>query len=188
MLVDIVPVHPRELFQYFFLVMPSHFLSVAPLFHLAIYFILKLSFHVLGHLLVILELAQTVHIILFLVKLKGIETMLLLLLVVELLSCLLLLYLLLRSLEFLVDGLEHPPLLISFLLLLFLWVYFEQLFRDVEELPQVRILGLKLLDVELIGLNDRLANMAIVLYQGNLEFIDFVSVEFAFTFQLCIVC
>ena len=164
MLVDIVAVHPRELFQDFFLMMPSHFLAVAPLFHLAIYFILKLSFHILGHLLVILELAQAVHIILLLVKLEGIESMLLLLLVVELLGCLLLLYLLLRSLEFLVDRLEHPTLLVSFLLLLFLWVHFEQLFGDVEELPQVRILRLKLLDVELIRLNDSLANMAIVLY------------------------
>ena len=52
----------------------------------------------------------------------------------------------------------------------------------------MRILRLKLLDVEFIRLKNTLANMAIVLYQSNLEFINFVPVELGFTFQLCVIC
>ena len=49
------------------------------------------------------------------------------------------------------------------------------------------ILGLQLLYMELICLNDTLTNVLVVFDHGDLDFVDLVSVEFHLALQLLII-
>lgn len=99
------------------------------------------------------QLAEPVHVVFFLVQLEGVETVLLVVLVVDILRGLLPRYLLLGGAQLLIYRLEHASLLVRLSLFLLLRILIEQLVRDIQQLPQMRVLGLQLLDVELIGLN-----------------------------------
>lgn len=79
----VIPIHPSEFLQDVLLVLPAHLLLVVALLHSPVYLALDFLLHVRGHISVVLQLAHTVHVVLLLVKLEGIEAMLFLLLVID---------------------------------------------------------------------------------------------------------
>ena len=103
MLIDIISIDPRKLFQYIFLVLPPHLLLVVSLFHAPVYLPLDLLLHVWGHITVIFQFAHPVHVIFFLVQFERIEAMLFLLLVIDVCRGLFFLELLLGTLKLVVD-------------------------------------------------------------------------------------
>ena len=142
MLVDIIAIHPRKLLQNASLMLPLHFLLIVALLHLAIYLSMQLLFHLLRHVLVILEFRQPIQIIVFLVKLKRVKTLFSLLLHVDVLGGLFLGNLLLSCFELIINRLKHILLLLRLLLFLLLWVLLEQVFRNSQQLSQMSIFRL----------------------------------------------
>jgi len=141
MLVHIVPVGPGEFLKYFLLVVAPHFFLVGPIFHSAVDLVVNLTLQLLRHISMFFELAQTVHVVLFVVELEWVEAFALLL-VVDFLGAGLLLDFALSLLQLVIDGLEHLALLLSLLPLLLLRVDGEEFVGDQEELPQVHVLCL----------------------------------------------
>ena len=81
-LIDIVAVDPGEFLEYLFLLVSAHLLLVLPLLKFVVNLVLQLHLHILGHVFVVLQLAQSVHVVLFRIQLKWIVSVLLLVLVV----------------------------------------------------------------------------------------------------------
>lgn len=84
MLINVVSIDPRKLFQDVPLVLSSHLLLVASLFHFLVNLILDIIFHLFWHFFVVLELAHSVHVVLFLIQLEWVKTLLFVLLVIDL--------------------------------------------------------------------------------------------------------
>ena len=103
-LVNVIPIDLGELLQDFFLVLSPHLLLIASFLHSRVDFVVDLALHFFGHRLDLLELAHSVHVVLFWVQLKLVESVLLLL-VVNLLSTSLLLNLFFGLSELVVYGL-----------------------------------------------------------------------------------
>jgi hypothetical protein len=84
MLINIVSIDPRKLFQDVPLVLSSHLLLVASLFHFLVNLILDIVFHLFWHFFMVFEFAHSIHVILFLIQLEWVKTLLFVLLVIDL--------------------------------------------------------------------------------------------------------
>lgn len=186
MLIDVIAIYPGELLKNVFFVLSAHLLLVVALLHAPIYLALNLLFHIIGHVSMILKLAHAVHIVLFLIKFKGVKTMLFLLLIVNISCCLLFLDLLFGFFKFIINGSEHVSFLLSLFLLFFFRINQEQLVRDVKELPEMGVLGLQLLNHELIIIQLLLSDMTVILNQRYLQFIYLCLIELDIYFLLLI--
>ena len=83
--------------------MTSHFLLVMPVLQFVMDLVLQLPLHFLGHILMLFQLTESIHVVLFLVQFEWVETILLVVLIVNILRRLLPRNLLLSRLQLLVD-------------------------------------------------------------------------------------
>ena len=161
--------------------MTAQFLLIMSVLQFIVDLILQLRLHFLRHICMFFQLAESIHVVLLLVQFEWVEAVLLVVLIINILRSLLPRNLLLSSLQLLVDGLEHAALFVGFAFFLFFWVLIEQFIRNIKQFPQVRILGLQLLNVEFVGLYDAFVDVPVVFDHCDFHFINLIPVELYLT-------